>query len=932
MSTTSVEFEDYMSLISLTHATGDKRQPMGDGLQAMNNNVDIESQIVRKIDQILKTPAEKDRQFRGLILKNGMKIVLVSDPTSNHSLAHLVVEGVELRGRFKEPYTVNICIDDLQHFLVYAFHEDFHTHDHEITQAFQIVQELYRRLQWAQFFIEPSFDETNIEREVHAVQSEYAATLNSYNRRLSSVLKSLCEDPEHPYCNFVVGNIETLWESCRRRNTSLASLARKFFLENYSANLMHLVVFSSKSLNETTKLIAPLFSKVQNKNLGRKVYSLPYGRKFIGKQIQIVPISNNTKKLILTFQSPDFSNIVTKRIFNFVHHFFNHEGRGGLKDTLSRNGLVKAFDTGIEQCTSDFCISTFDFDLTNKGLANVPQIIKRLFSFLAVIKKKHQYETWVYEEIKQSFKHSYENDPKSSEYSLSASILTSLKYGVPIEEVLTFPYTMEPELDQKSVDYVLSYFTPDNFNMAIMSQNFSGRTDRFNNYMKVNYNVIDIPAELLNELRALDGEDDQTEIPKPSRFLLSGKADKDRNLVTNGEDSPSIPRIILEDDLQRLWYARNNLNDESKISFNMIVRLPTMPNSPLERSTRILLADMLNDLIVKEIPDAINAGYSAAVNLHDSGFTIKLFGEEEKMQLFLEHVFLILLTGKFEISVFEEKLALEGALVHYNRTLEIIKSIHEIQPLYPTEIVYNRPVLLPDDSNYLFERIAIEKHNQTGTVVGYQIETPTSRDVALLNLLGQALSGPTFTKLRSDEQLGYHTSRHIFGSKNVMFLAFSVNGPYKPAFVESRIESFVDFAINKMIPNMTLIEFENLKASKIQNYLKKETNMINKAGKLWYSIISEEYFFNKNLVLAAETEKLKHEELLHFAKNRIGHDAQGRRKLSVHIKLKDDSKMKNSSRAIIKDHNCFKRSMKLSGIPEPQLKLKPLGKKTSNVQ
>src|ERR1700734_457975 len=62
---------------------------------------------------------------------------------------------------------------------------------------------------FSQFFIEPFFLSSTLDRELHAVDSEFKKNLQDDVRRLRQVKKSL-SNPKHPYCHFSTGNLETL--------------------------------------------------------------------------------------------------------------------------------------------------------------------------------------------------------------------------------------------------------------------------------------------------------------------------------------------------------------------------------------------------------------------------------------------------------------------------------------------------------------------------------------------------------------------------------------------------------------------------------------------------------------------------------------------------------------------------------------------------
>jgi insulysin len=62
---------------------------------------------------------------------------------------------------------------------------------------------------FAQFFVEPLFLESTLDRELRAVDSENKKNLQSDIWRLHQLEKSL-SNPAHPYCHFSKGNLDVL--------------------------------------------------------------------------------------------------------------------------------------------------------------------------------------------------------------------------------------------------------------------------------------------------------------------------------------------------------------------------------------------------------------------------------------------------------------------------------------------------------------------------------------------------------------------------------------------------------------------------------------------------------------------------------------------------------------------------------------------------
>lgn len=68
--------------------------------------------VIKTIDRIVK-PESDDRQYRGLVLNNGLKVLLISDPNTDISAAALEVNA----GSMYEPKAIPGLAHFLEHML-----------------------------------------------------------------------------------------------------------------------------------------------------------------------------------------------------------------------------------------------------------------------------------------------------------------------------------------------------------------------------------------------------------------------------------------------------------------------------------------------------------------------------------------------------------------------------------------------------------------------------------------------------------------------------------------------------------------------------------------------------------------------------------------------------------------------------------------------
>jgi insulysin len=129
---------------------------------------------------------------------------------------------------------------------------------------------------FTQFFVSPLFNPSCVEREMQAVDSEHKKNIQSDNWRNYQLDKDLM-DPNHPYCSFGTGNLETLTIPIAEGNTlengknegggGIRDVLLKFYHKNYSANIMKLVVLGKESLDTLESWVVKKTSGIKNLNI-----------------------------------------------------------------------------------------------------------------------------------------------------------------------------------------------------------------------------------------------------------------------------------------------------------------------------------------------------------------------------------------------------------------------------------------------------------------------------------------------------------------------------------------------------------------------------------------------------------------------------------------------------------------------------------------
>ena len=209
----------------------------------------------------IKQSPNDQREYRSLVLENGLKVLLVSDSEADKAAASLAVNvgsGDDPKGR-----------QGLAHFLEHMLflgtkpfpeageyqsyiskhggnHNAFTAHD--VTNYFFEIDndDLAGALdRFAPFFISPTFNEVYVEREKNAVNAEYTAKSKDDGRRIFSAEKQAM-NPNHPYSQFATGSLVTLED---RPDSLIRDELIEFYQQHYSANEMTLAIIGSYDLD-----------------------------------------------------------------------------------------------------------------------------------------------------------------------------------------------------------------------------------------------------------------------------------------------------------------------------------------------------------------------------------------------------------------------------------------------------------------------------------------------------------------------------------------------------------------------------------------------------------------------------------------------------------------------------------------------------------
>ncbi|CAM9877673.1 unnamed protein product [Pylaiella littoralis] len=363
-----------------------------------------------------KSPNDQ-RAYRAVVLPNGMKVILISDPDTKISSAALDVHV----GYFSDPaddlpglahfceHLLFVGTDKYPDEASYNAHLTSHggssnayTGTEDTVYYFDVSSDhlvgpddaLDR---FAQFFIAPQFTASATERELNAIESEDVKDQTSDFWR-GLLINNIRANPKHPYSKFGGGNKKSLLDDPAAEGRTAREALLPFFHAHYSAKQMTLVVLGKESLTELQTTVEEKFSPVPNRGSG-----LRPSLKWIGtvkpflsdKPLQafnVVPVKDLRSLEVswpLSFDTvEDQRNFLDAQPLAFVGSVLAHKGPGSLLSYLKGKGWANELSAGCSSTQDDFTQFEISIDITPEGLQNRFKIMTTVFSYLELMRKE----------------------------------------------------------------------------------------------------------------------------------------------------------------------------------------------------------------------------------------------------------------------------------------------------------------------------------------------------------------------------------------------------------------------------------------------------------------------------------------------------------------------------------------------------------------
>ncbi|KAH9679020.1 Insulin-degrading enzyme-like 1 (peroxisomal) [Citrus sinensis] len=892
---------------------------------------------VGKDDVEIIKPRTDKRQYRRLVLKNSLHVLLISDPDADKCAASMNVSV----GAFCDPVGLEGLAHFLEHMLFYASEkypvEDSYlkyisehggmanafTSSEHTNYYFDVNPDSFEEAldRFAQFFIKPLMSADATMREIKAVDSvplsfllprlypENQKNLLSDVWRLNQLWKHLSSE-DHPYHKFSTGNWETLEVRPRAKGLDTRHELIKFYNEHYSSNLMHLVVYSKG-------LVENKFRDIRNTDRNR--FRFP-GQPCTSEHLQIlvraVPIRQGHKLRIGWPITPSIHHY-KEAPGRYISHLIGHESEGSLFFILKTLGWATSLAADEGDWTLDYSFFEVTVDLTDSGHEHMQDVVGLLFKYINLLQQSGA-SKWIFDELSTVCEVTFHYQDKVPPIDYVVTVAANMETYPPQDWLVgeSLPSNFNPEIIQMT----LKELSPKTVRIFWESKQFEGKTEMVEPWYGTAYSVENINESIIQDW-ILSAPKENLHLPAPNVFVPTDLSLKDTQ-------EAKFPVLLRKSSYSTLWYKPDTMFSTPKAFVNIYFNCPHASSSPESEVLTDIFTQLLHDYLNEYAYYAQVAGLYYGINHTEGGFEVTVVGYNHKLRILLETIFQKIAQFKVQPDRFSvikdqtwpwteelevlphleaEDLAkfvpmmlsrtfLECYIagnIESNEAGSIIQYIEDVffkgsnpicQPLFPSQHLTNRVVKLEKGKNYVYSNQGLNPSDENSCLVHY---IQVHRDDFLMNVALQLLNliakQPAFHQLRTVEQLGYITAlrrRNDFGIHGVQFIIqSSVKGP---KYIDLRVESFLQMFESKLY-EMTSDQFKNNVNALIDMKLEKHKNLNEESGFYWREISDGTLKFDRREAEVAALRQLTQQELIDFFNENIKAGAPRKKTLSVRV-------------------------------------------------
>ncbi len=884
-----------------------------------------------EVSLVHKSPNDSN-QYHYITLSNQLRVLLIHQPQASKSAVALAVNV----GHFDDPTSREGLAHYLEHMLFlgterYPKVGDFQsfvsqhggannawTGTEHTCYFFDIDHNAFDNGldRFSQFFTAPLFNQEALDKERHAVDSEFKLKLKDDNRRIYQVNKELV-NPAHPFAKFSVGNLTTLDD---RDGQSIRDEIVQFHQQHYSADLMTLTLMSPEPLERQEQWAKQYFGHIANQHLFPKTVSVAYASELTtGHQVEIQPVKD-LRKLQLTFPLPSSDADYRIKPLSYIAHLIGYEGEHSLMMTLKDQGWITSLVAGGGASGSNYRDFTISCHLTELGFHHVDDIVQHIFHYIDMIADRGL-DDWRYTEKKKVMMAAFQFQEPTRPIDLVSRLAVNMQH-YHADDIILGDYLMSG-YDSALIEQCLSLLSVDNVRLTLIHP--KAKVERQAKWYQTPYSVTPFSQQQRDTFTARLANSSLA-LPEPNPFISDQL--EPQPLTRHAQH----PELIEEKAGFRLWHLQD---PEFRLPKGIIYIAIDSPHAVASVTNIVktrLCVEMFLDALAKQTYQAEIAGMHYNLYAHQGGVTLTLSGFSQHQPKLLQVILEKFATRSFSQERFEnikQQLKRSWSNAQQDRPLSQLFSgiagllqpnnppyqalLHAIddvdveslpsfvgqllgelhiemfvhgdwqqqQALQMAEVLKNalrikdqsyqeslRPLVMLG-RNGTYQREVDCQQSDSAVVVYHQCPNTEPQSIALYALANHLMSAEFFHQIRTKQQLGYMVGTGNMPMHRHPGLVLYVQSPNaSPQILIDAIDEFLN-AFYLLLLELSDYQWHSSKKGLWNQISAPDTTLKMRSQRLWVAIGNKDSAFNQRERVLEQLKGLTRADMMRFVVNEL---------------------------------------------------------------
>ena len=564
------------------------------------------------------------RETKTFSLKNGLDILLISDPDVHRSAAALSV-GV---GHLHDPPEKQGLAHYLEHMLFlgtkkypevgsfkkfldeYSGGSNAYTGGDITNYFFQVSHDGFDIAldRFSDFFKAPLFEKKYSEREVKAVNNEHQKNKLNDGWRGNFVSNQISE-PGHPLTKFGTGNKDTL--SGDNRPALL-----EFYKKYYSASSMKLALISKIPMQNLFDITQKHFSGIPSREV--KMPPMPKDfRKPLENKFRLLKIKTikDLRSLDVDFPTIRLSDYKDSKPATIIGSLIGHEGKGSLLSKLKDEGLVLSLSAGSGGSHPDINTFGISVSLTPKGLQNYERVLVLIFNYIRMI-RDHGIDEYTFKENQTMAQINFDwKNPDEGMGFVAAKAALLQEYS--LDNVETLPFLIN-KYDPAAYKALLGTLVLENALVVLSHKN--AVTEKVVPYYDAEYSLELVGGEVFQKLK------------KDSNIHGIFYQTKNNFIPHNLKLLDDKPHLIKQDDVAKVWFMYDHKFKQPKVALMFQIETPKVYRSPKNLQLAKLYESAVHESLNELVYPIQEAGLSYSLSTNKKGVILTLGGYSERIE------------------------------------------------------------------------------------------------------------------------------------------------------------------------------------------------------------------------------------------------------------------------------------------------------------